>query len=117
MGKAKFSDDFRRDAVAQITERGYPVDVIWQANQRNPDEQGTIDLDQGGCEVLVIRPGLDVEVRVLKPGVQALLAALFDGSDITQAYDAAVAAHENFDFEGAMADLIGGGTFAACSET
>ena len=25
MGKARFSDDFKRDAVAQITERGYPV--------------------------------------------------------------------------------------------
>ena len=25
MGKGKFSDDFKRDAVAQITERGYPV--------------------------------------------------------------------------------------------
>ena len=25
MGKAKFSDDFKRDAVHQITQRGYPV--------------------------------------------------------------------------------------------
>lgn len=25
MGKPKFSDDFNRDAVAQIAERGYPV--------------------------------------------------------------------------------------------
>ena len=25
MGKASFSDEFKRDAVAQITERGYPV--------------------------------------------------------------------------------------------
>ena len=25
MGKGNFSDDFTRDAVAQITERGYPV--------------------------------------------------------------------------------------------
>ncbi len=25
MGKVSFSDDFKRDAVAQITERGYPV--------------------------------------------------------------------------------------------
>ena len=25
MGAAKFSDDFKRDAVAQVTERGYPV--------------------------------------------------------------------------------------------
>lgn len=25
MGKSNFSDEFKRDAVAQITERGYPV--------------------------------------------------------------------------------------------
>ena len=25
MGKASFSDDFKRDAVHQVTERGYPV--------------------------------------------------------------------------------------------
>ena len=25
MGKVNFSEDFKRDAVAQITERGYPV--------------------------------------------------------------------------------------------
>ncbi len=25
MGKGKFSDEFKRDAVTQITERGYPV--------------------------------------------------------------------------------------------
>ena len=25
MGKVNFSDDFKRDAVRQITERGYPV--------------------------------------------------------------------------------------------
>ncbi len=25
MSKVRFNDDFKRDAVAQITERGYPV--------------------------------------------------------------------------------------------
>ncbi len=25
MGKPKFSDELKRDAVAQITERGYPI--------------------------------------------------------------------------------------------
>lgn len=28
MGKGNFSDDFKRDAVAQITERGYPVTEV-----------------------------------------------------------------------------------------
>ena len=30
MGKANFSDDFKRDAVHQITERGYPVAEVSQ---------------------------------------------------------------------------------------
>ena len=30
MGKANFSDDFKRDAVLQITERGYPVAEVSQ---------------------------------------------------------------------------------------
>ncbi len=30
MGKVNFSDDFKRDAVAQITERGYPVSEVSQ---------------------------------------------------------------------------------------
>lgn len=28
MGKANFSDDYKRDAVRQITERGYPVSEV-----------------------------------------------------------------------------------------
>lgn len=30
MGKVNFSDDFKRDAVRQITERGYPVSEVSQ---------------------------------------------------------------------------------------
>ena len=30
MGKASFSEEFKRDAVAQITERGYPVAEVSQ---------------------------------------------------------------------------------------
>ncbi|MBG6211976.1 transposase-like protein, partial [Labrenzia sp. EL_126] len=28
MGTSNFSDDFKRDALAQITERGYPVSEV-----------------------------------------------------------------------------------------
>lgn len=30
MGKARFSDDFKRDAVHQVVERGYPVAEVSQ---------------------------------------------------------------------------------------
>ena len=32
MGKPNFSDEFKRDAVTQITERGYPVAEISQGS-------------------------------------------------------------------------------------
>ncbi len=30
MGKANFTEDFKREAVRQITERGYPDAEVWQ---------------------------------------------------------------------------------------
>jgi transposase len=30
MGKANFTDEFKRDAVCQITDRGYPVSEVSQ---------------------------------------------------------------------------------------
>jgi transposase len=30
MSKSNFSEEFKRDAVRQITERGYPVAEVWQ---------------------------------------------------------------------------------------
>ncbi|MBT6407786.1 MAG: DUF2063 domain-containing protein [Rhodospirillaceae bacterium] len=91
----------------------YPTAAIWQANQSCDGDPETINLDAGGCTLLVIRPALDVEVRILKPGVHALLSVLISGGDLTQAHAGAVAVDENFDFESAIADLIGGGTFTS----
>ncbi|MCP8892807.1 transposase [Sphingomonas faeni] len=36
MGKPNFSDDFKRDAVVQITERGYPVAEVSQRLSVSP---------------------------------------------------------------------------------
>ena len=36
MGKGNFSDDFKRDGVAQITEWGYPVSEISERLCVNP---------------------------------------------------------------------------------
>ena len=38
MGNARFSDDFKRDAVHQITVRGYPVKV----SVRRPPPNGAV---------------------------------------------------------------------------
>ena len=56
MSKAKFSDDFKRDAVHQIVERGYPVAEVskrlgvsthslyaWVKKFSKPDNSGSYD--------------------------------------------------------------------------
>lgn len=30
MGSARFSDEFKKDAVAQVTERGYPIAEVYK---------------------------------------------------------------------------------------
>jgi len=46
MGKVNFSDDFKRDAVAQINERGYPVAEV---SQRLPKLQAA---PHGSCQAV-----------------------------------------------------------------
>ena len=56
MGTSNFSDDFKRDAVAQITERGYPVSEVskrlgvsahslyaWKKKFSKPADAGEVD--------------------------------------------------------------------------
>lgn len=56
MGKARFIEDFKRDAVHQIVERGYPVAEVsqrlgvsthslygWMKYFSNPDQSGSSD--------------------------------------------------------------------------
>ncbi|MCR4378454.1 MAG: transposase [Rhodospirillales bacterium] len=43
MSKVNFSDEFKRDAVSQITERGYPVSEV---------------SERFGCDHLLLRPAL-----------------------------------------------------------
>jgi transposase len=56
MGTSNFSDEFKRDAVAQITERGYPVGKVskplgvsthslyaWKSKYAKPADPGEVD--------------------------------------------------------------------------
>ncbi len=62
MSKANFSEDFKRDAVLQITERGYPVAEVsqrlgisphslyaWKKKFSQPSGGDDKDTEQVGC--------------------------------------------------------------------
>jgi transposase-like protein len=55
MGKGNFSDDFKRDAVAQISERGYPVSEVSErlGNIRSLPQSERIDHRLAAARVVV----------------------------------------------------------------
>jgi transposase len=64
MGKPNFSDEFKRDAVAQITERGYPVAEVSQRLGVSP--HSLYAWKRQFAKVVSGEAGKDAEIRQLK---------------------------------------------------
>ena len=75
----------------------FPVDRIWRMCQPNFDRDGSIDLSEGGADLLVRRQGFHVMVETVQPGEFAMLVALSTGHDFAEAYDIARGVDEGFD--------------------
>ncbi len=90
----------------EIVASDYPIVTIWAMNS------GEIDLapitDWRGEDALVSRPGFDVEVRRLSPGVKTFLQNLAARNPLGEAAAAALAANPRFDLAANLAALFAG---------
>lgn len=87
---------------AQLLASDYPVLRIWQANQADVTDQGTIDLAEGGVRLLIERHGLDVVLRPLSVGDDILLRTIAAGQPLGAASEAALAAQPDYDLAAAL---------------
>lgn len=102
------------DGVTLISSR-YPLDRIWAAAQ--PDAPaGTVNLDDGRAELLVLRRPDDAAFIVLTVGEAAFIAALIDGRSLEGAVDQASRAEPTFDPSTAFARLPGLEAFVASQQ-
>jgi len=92
---------------AEIVRSPHPIVTIWEMNS------GLRDLapveNWYGEDALVIRPYLDVEVRLLPSGGAAFLRALAGAKPLGDAAAAALTDHPEFDLSRNLAGLIGSG--------
>jgi hypothetical protein len=92
---------------AEIVRSLHPFVTIWAMNS---GERPLLAIEEWrGEDALVIRPHLDVEVRLLPPGGAAFLLALGAGRPLAGAAEAALVDHAEFDLAANLADLIGWG--------
>ncbi len=97
---------------ARLLASDYPVDRIWRAHQPDGDLESRIDLDGGGCRLLIDRRDGEIRLLPLDAAGFALVAALVDGRPLQAAYEAATAIDENFDLIGALSAHLTRGTFS-----
>ncbi|MEO1199672.1 MAG: DNA-binding domain-containing protein [Pseudomonadota bacterium] len=86
----------------------WPVLSIWHTNTHDA-EVNRIPLDQGGEDVLITRPDLDVTLRTVPPGGLAFVERIAQGATLEGAATAAGAAAESFDLAANLSGLIGAG--------
>jgi hypothetical protein len=85
------------------------VPALWLALQAGPAEAALLPTPQA---VLVTRPHLQVQVRIVEAGACALLDACAAGASLASAGEAALAAEPGLDLAAAFAELIAAGAFA-----
>ncbi len=92
---------------AEIVCSPHPIVTIWAMNS-GERELAPIE-NWRGEDALVIRPRLDVEIRLLPPGGAAFLRALADSLPLGKAAEDAEAACPAFDLTANLAGLVGWG--------
>lgn len=96
--------------AAALIASAHPAGSIWAAHQRQPVEP----IGEWRAEtVLVLRPGMEVSMRILPPRDAAFAAALLRGDRLGEAAQAAAEAGPDFDFGTALVGLVSAGAFTA----
>ncbi|WP_026380354.1 HvfC/BufC N-terminal domain-containing protein [Afifella pfennigii] len=98
----------RPHPAARLLASRFPIVTVWMMNS-GLAEPAPVDFSSAET-ALVTRPGLNVELRRLRPGGHAFLSALFAGKSLGAAA-ARAAAEPNFDLAANLADALGAGAF------
>ncbi len=96
---------FHLQPAAGIFESHFPILSIWEFCQQ-AEPVGELDLGLGAQYVLISRPALDVQMRLLSASEHAFLRRLAQGGSFEAACSDALAMEHGFDVEGRFATLV-----------
>ncbi|MCX2725321.1 DNA-binding domain-containing protein [Roseibium salinum] len=103
---------FNRHPAAAVIASKWPVLDLVRANRFDGGQGGSIDLGTPQA-VLVTRPDLDVELRLLRPGGGEFLNTLFEGSSLGEAAAFAQESAGEFSLADCLSDSLSSGAFTA----
>lgn len=98
---------FKLHPTARFLASGYPLLRIWQSNQSSYTGDDRINLDEGGCRLLVFRPGLEVEIVQLDEAEYCFLTALNAGVTLVEAVEQGYTANPGFEVQACLQHWLG----------
>ena len=96
--------------AARLVSSVYPLREIWQVGQPDAEPGAIVDLDEGGVDILVTRPALDVEWRVVSAAAATIFRKLHAGAKLQDAVTVGTASGK-VDAAAALLDLVVAGAF------
>ncbi|WP_045225943.1 HvfC/BufC N-terminal domain-containing protein [Methyloterricola oryzae] len=102
---------------ARLMVSDYPVLRIWEFNQSGFTGDDRVNLREGGCRLLIVRPKLEVEIHSLDAGDYALLTALAKGATLIEAADLAITSDDYFNLFTSLLGWLQRGLFTHLSHS
>jgi hypothetical protein len=102
---------FSLHPTVRLLASSYPIQHIWQINQEGFQGDGTVNLEEGACRVLVFRPELEVLLMTLTEAEFDFLSSLVKGLTLNQAVDAALIIDNQFNLSSVFQRWFANGLF------
>jgi hypothetical protein len=97
----------RLRSSVRLLESHWPLLAIREfCLQENRDDSETLDLDQGGCKIMVYRPALSVELVSVDLAEYDFLHGIQAGRPLGSIAETALQTHQHFDFQGFLQKLL-----------
>ena len=100
---------FALHPACRLHASSYPVQRIWQVNQPDYRGENSLDLAEGGVNLLIHRHDYSVELQPVSPGEFAVLSRIAQGGHFTAACEAALKTEPRFDAGAFLQKFILGG--------
>jgi len=101
-------------ASIRLLDSRWPLSAIRNfCLKENRDERETLNLDQGGCQIMVYRPGLSADIVPLESAEYAFLQAMSAGDTLGQSLETILKTFPGFDFKGFLQKHMALETFSS----
>jgi hypothetical protein len=102
---------FTLHPTARLITSNYPVTAIWQTNQEGYEGDVTTNLAEGGCQLLIYRPELEVEMVALTKAEYQFLRLSDAGLTLTQAVGEVILNDDAFNLLSVLQHWLAKGLF------